>query len=80
MKIVTILAIALALVTTCTSPARADYCRPFVTHTCVVCSRIECRWATDACGRHFSYEVKIVTYRSHYSNGQTTTFSKTYRA
>lgn len=81
MKIVTILALALALVTTCTPPAaRADYCQPFVTHTCVVCSRTECRWTKDACGRHYSYEVKVVTYRSHYSNGQTTTFSRTYRA
>lgn len=60
--------------------AKADHCRPYITHTCVVGSRTECRWATDYCGRRYSYQVRVVTYRSYYSNGQSTTFTKTYRA
>ncbi len=54
--------------------------RPYVTHTCVVNSRTECRWAAHYCGRRYSYEVKVVTYRNFYSNGQTSTFTKAYRA
>jgi hypothetical protein len=77
----TIAILAIALITACAAPsAKADYCRPYITHTCVVHSRTECRWATDYCGRRFSYEVRVVTYRSYYSNGQSTTFTKTYRA
>jgi hypothetical protein len=79
MKTITLLAIA--LITACAAPsAKADSCRPYITHTCVVHSRTECRWATDHCGHRYSYEVRVVTYRSHYSNGQSSTFTKTYRA
>jgi hypothetical protein len=70
----------LVLATTIPASVQASSCAPHVTHTCVVNSRTECRWATDHCGRRFSYEVRVVTYRRHYSNGQTSTFAKTYRA
>jgi hypothetical protein len=60
--------------------ARADYCQPYVVSTCVVCARTECRWATDHCGRRYSYEVRVVTYRSHYSNGAACNLTKSYRA
>jgi hypothetical protein len=76
----TIALIAIALITTFATPAaRADYCRPYVTHTCVVDSRTECRWITDSCGRRYSYEITVVTYRSYYSNGETVTFTRSYR-
>ena len=77
----TIALLAIALITACAAPsARADYCRPYITHTCVVHSRTEYRWATDHCGLRFAYEVRVVTYRSYYSNGQSSTFTRTYRA
>jgi hypothetical protein len=72
--------LTLLLLATAVPAAKADYCRPYVTHTCVVCSRTECRWATDHCGRRYSYHVRVVTYRSYYSNGQTSTFARSYRA
>jgi len=72
--------LTLLILTIAVPAVRADYCKPRVTHTCVVCSRSECRWATNSCGKRYSYEVRVVTYRSHYSNGQTATFTKAYRA
>ncbi len=71
--------LTLLILATAVPAARADYCRPYVTHTCVVCGRTECRWATDHCGRRYSYHVRVVTYRSYYSDGQTATFTKAYR-
>jgi len=69
------------LITACAAPsAKAEYCRPYITHTCVVHSRTECRWATDQCGRRYSYEVRVVSYRSYYNNGQNRNFTKTCRA
>jgi hypothetical protein len=70
----------LVLATAIPSAVQAGYCAPYVTQTCVVDSRLECRWATDRCGRPYSYHVRVVTYRSFYSNGQTSTFTKAYRA
>lgn len=52
---------------------------PYVTHTCVVKTHTEYRWAKDACGRRYSYEVLVTTYRSHFSNGQTSTFARATR-
>jgi hypothetical protein len=73
--------LAIALITACAAhSAKADHCRPYVTHTCVVHSRTECRRATDHCGRRYPYEVRVVTCRSYYSNGQSRTFTQTYRA
>ena len=85
MKIVVVLALALAITTCASQSASADcartcYGQPYVTHTCVVCAHTECRWAQDHCGRHYSYEVRVVTYRSYFSNGQTSTYTRTYRA
>ena len=79
MKTIAILAIAL-ITATVTPSAKADSCRPHITHISVVHSRTECRWATDHCGRRYSYEVRLVSYRSYYSNGRSSTFTKTYRA
>ena len=59
---------------------QAGYCATYITHTCVVNTRTECRWATNHCGRRYSYGVKMVTYRSYYNNGQTSTFTRSYRA
>ena len=57
----TIALLAIALITACAAPsARADYCRPYITHTCVVHSRTEYRWATDHCGLRYAYEVRVV--------------------
>lgn len=72
--------LALILLATAAPTLQAGHCAPYVVSTCVVCSRTECRWATDHCGRRFNYEVRVVTYRSHYSNGATTTFTQAYRA
>ncbi len=72
--------LVLAIPAAIPASVEAGSCAPYVTHTCVVNSRTECRWATDHCGRRFSYEVRVVTYLSHYSNGQTSTFAKAYRA
>lgn len=72
--------LTLLILATAVPAARADYCQPYVVQTCVVCSRTECRWAVNSCGRRYSYEVRVVTYRSHYSNGQTSTFTRSYRA
>jgi hypothetical protein len=70
----------LVLATAIPSAVQAGYCAPYVTQTCVVDSRLVCRWATDCCGRPYSYHVRVVTYRNFYSNGQTGTFTKAYRA
>jgi len=72
--------LALLVLAAAVPAAQAGTCQPYVTQTCVVSSKTECRWAKDHCGRRYSYEVKVVTYRSHYSDGQTSTFTKTYRA
>ena len=77
----TIAILAITFISACAAPsAQADSCRPYITHTSVVHSRTECRWATDHCGRRYAYEMRVVTYRSFYSNGQSSTFSKTYRS
>jgi hypothetical protein len=70
----------LVLATALPASVQAGSCAPYVTHTCVVNTRTECRWATDHCGRRYSYEVKMVTCRSYYNNGKTSTFTKAYRA
>lgn len=49
-------------------PARVA-CAPTYLHTCVVASHVECRWATDRCGRRYSYEVRVTTYADVYSDG-----------
>jgi hypothetical protein len=72
--------LALLVLATALPAAHAGHCAPYVTQTCVVNSRVECRWATDHCGRRYSYHVRVVTYRSHYSNGATSAFTRTYRA
>lgn len=77
----TLIILSISLITACAAPvAKAGGCQPYITHTCVVNSRTECRWAVNSCGKRYSYEVKVVTYRSYYSNGQTSTFTKSYRA
>lgn len=72
--------LTLLILATAVPATKADDCRPYVTHTCVVCSRTECRWALDHCGHRHSYHVRVVTYRSHYSNGQSSAFTRVYRA
>ena len=72
--------IALLFLAAAAPASRADYCQPFVVRTCEVCRKTECRWAKDDCGRRYSYEVKVITYRSYLSDGATTTFTRVYRA
>ncbi|MBL9115751.1 MAG: hypothetical protein JNJ83_12150 [Verrucomicrobiaceae bacterium] len=72
--------LALLILATAAPTLQAGYCAPYVVSTCVVCSRTECRYAYDHCGRPFSYEVRVVTYRAYYNTGTTITFTKTYRA
>lgn len=55
------------------------YCKPYVVHTCVLSSRIECRWGRDHCGRSYTYHVKVITYRATYNTGATTIYSRTVR-
>ena len=45
-----------------------------------VCRRTECRWATTDCGRRYSYEVTVITYANHYSDGSRSLFTRTFRA
>lgn len=49
-------------------PARAA-CAPYYLRTCILASRLECRWAVDRCGHRYSYEVRVVTYADVYSDG-----------
>ena len=72
--------LALLILAAATPAVQAGHCTPYVTHTCVVQARTECRWAADHCGRRYSYEVRVVTYRAYYSNGGTATYTRTYRA
>lgn len=72
--------LTLLILATAIPAAQAGHCKPYVTQTCVISRKTECRWATNSCGKRYSYEVKVVTYRSHYSNGTSTTYSRTYRA
>ncbi len=72
--------LALLILATAIPAARADYCQPYLVRTCEVCRSSECRYASDHCGRRYSYEVTVITYRSYYSNGSTATFTRSYRA
>ncbi len=56
------------------------YCRPVYCSTVVVCRHTECRWATDHCGRRYSYHVTVVTYADVYSDGSRRTYTRTFRA
>jgi hypothetical protein len=58
----------------------AAYCAPRLICTKEVCRRTECRWATDHCGRRYSYEVTVITYANHYSDGSRNVFTRTFRA
>jgi hypothetical protein len=71
--------LALLILATAIPAAQAGHCAPYVVSTCVVNTRTECRWAKDHCGRRYSYEVRVVTYRAHYNTGATATFTKAYR-
>jgi len=72
--------LALLILATTLPAARADYCQPYLVRTCEVCRNSVCRYAYDHCGRRYSYEVTVITYRSYYSNGSTSTFTRSYRA
>jgi hypothetical protein len=84
MKRKTILSLPLAALAIFVTPAEAgtpscrptvqvqfqyNTCRPTYVSTRVVSTRTECRWATDRCGRRYSYEVTVVTYADVYSDG-----------
>lgn len=45
--------------------------------TIEVCRRQECRTAYYPCGRPYTYQVTIVTYRDIYSNGSSNTYTRT---
>ncbi len=82
--------LALALTTLAAAPAakandyycapRRVYCAPVVVCTKVVCCHTECRYATDHCGRAYSFHVKVVTYADIYSDGSRNTYTRTFRA
>ncbi len=80
-------ALAATLTTLAAAPAaKADYCAPrrvycapVLVCTKVVCSRVECRWATNHCGQAYSYEVKVITYADIYSDGSRNTYTRAYR-
>lgn len=57
-----------------------DYCAPRYLCTKEVCRRTECRWAKDHCGRRYRYEVTVITFADHYSDGSRRTYTKIYRA
>lgn len=87
----TILAVlAIAVTTLATAPAaqanecyygpRRVYCAPVFVCTKVICCRTECRYATDHCGRSYSFHVKVVTYADIYSDGSRNTYTRTFRA
>lgn len=58
----------------------AQHCARRLVCTKEVCRHTQCRWATDHCGRSFSYHVTTVTYVNLYSDGSRETFTRTHRA
>jgi hypothetical protein len=62
------------------SAVQGGYCAPYITQTCVVDYRLECRWTTDHCGRPYSYHVRVFTCRNYHSNGATTLFTRVHGA
>ena len=89
MKSILTLAIAAATLFAAVPSAEAGYrrtyepqysCRPVYLCTKVICRRTECRWATDHCGRRYHYNVTVVTYADHYSDGSRNTYTRTFRA
>jgi hypothetical protein len=92
-KTIAILAIAIATFTLAAAPAASaadcgyrygvvtvGYCAPRYVCTKEICRRTECRWATDHCGRRYSYMVTVITFADHYSDGSRRTYTRTYRA
>lgn len=55
-----------------------NFCKPRLVSTCEVNRRRECRTGYDHCGKPYTYHVTVVTYRAHYSNGSTRTYTKVY--
>lgn len=51
---------------------------PYKVRTVEVNRYSQCRTAYLPCGRPYTYHVTVVTYRDHYSNGSTRTWSQTF--
>ena len=86
MKLILALLLITAALTATPSTSQATDCRvstacaPTLLSTCEVGRRNECLVTTDHCGRRTSLMVTVVTFRSHFSDGSSRTFSRTFRA
>ncbi len=86
----TILALAIALFTFAATPATTQacdysvvtvgYCAPTVVCTKEICRHSYCRWATDYCGRRYSYEVTVITFADYYSDGSCQRYTRSFRS
>lgn len=54
------------------------YAQPYKVSTVEVSRYSQCRTAYDHYGRPYTYDVTVVTYCDHYSNGTTRTWSQTF--
>lgn len=89
MKSILTLTIVIAAAILTLAPASAEAgtryqsyssCAPRYIQTREICRRYECRYATDHCGRRYSYQVTVVTYADYYSNGSKRSYTRVYRA
>lgn len=53
-------------------------CQPYKVSTCEVNRYRQCRTGYDHCGHPYTYHVTVVTYRDHYSDGSSRTYTKVY--
>lgn len=85
----TILTLAFALFSFAAAPSvtqacdtyrTVSYCVPTLVCTREICRSIQCRYATDHCGRRYSYEVTVVTYANIYSDGSSQQYTRSFRS
>ena len=55
------------------------YCPPRKIRTCIVHTCYRTKYYFDHCGHKRYYRIKIVTYRSYYSNGTSRSYTRTFR-
>lgn len=60
------------------SYGHGHHCQPYKVSTCEVNRYRQCRTKYDHCGHPITYHVTVVTYRDHYSDGSTRTYTKVY--
>lgn len=88
MKLIPTLAVIIAALLAAPSASSArdsyrssgGYCAPTLIRTCEIDRCCERHTAYDHCGNAYRYSVTVVTYRSHYSDGSSRTFTSSYRA